>query len=232
MLKKIICIICLFGVLLTTGAKAEDDYQDMLDELLELTSSYNEGNIGRISELLDKLDVKDNKGFLTASIMDEDSSAQELFASLQQKMAQQTKNGAQKYIVEINNAQSDINQAEKYKEQLINDRDNKAEYIDSEILSYMVDRGMDCPNTEFDYAIILLENYIANKAIEIQDKMMYVQDSLSAYNSFTDELNNMNLNATISGSNTGLTVSAAVLGFVSGALVMFVFMNKKKNGLR
>ncbi|MGN1404917.1 MAG: hypothetical protein ACI4WM_01495 [Erysipelotrichaceae bacterium] len=232
MFKKIICVICLFSVLFVAGIKAENDYQDMLDELIELTGSYNEENIDRISELLSKLDEEDYNDFLTASMMDEGMNAQEIFAKLQLQMAANVKDNTQKYVAEIYNIQNDIDQAEKYKEQLVSDRDNKTEYIDNEIISFMSDRGMDCPDTDFDYAINLLELYINNKSIEIQDKMVYVQDSLSTYNSLVSELGNMNLNATISGSGTGLTISAASGGFLAGALAMFVLMKNKKNGIR
>lgn len=250
---------CLFCCCLCGAALAEtQDVYEELDGILDTISGL-DGDISAeqtaliIAQLEDlDLSATEESGGLTGSMVGgSNMSVQQLFAQLQLEMAQAVRDSAQASIEQIQ-AQQElsstctqyINEARNIQSGLRKASDTAA--VPADMLAFLQEHSLYVP-TDPDKAdaeswkaiISALESFQESIGQSTQQQMVYVQDYIGQYNSYTqgaasaiteanEVLKGLASSGTMLGSGgAGMTITSLILGLVLGALAAALVLKKK-----
>ena len=251
-MKRLISTLMLAALLcgcLVSGALAGSD--DALEQFGSIADTIC-GLDGPPSALLADLealdfDAAEEDNGLTGSMVGDSTNVQMLFYKLQLELAQQAKESAQETIEQIQQQ----NEKQRLCSQFINEArttvsnlsGDKTVAVPEDMLDFLQENSLYVPadpsaaNIESWRAIVsALEYHQESIGASVQQNMVYIQDFIGQYNSYSQASQSVLAGAgSLSGSATmlgsggaGLAVTALIAGLVLGALVTALVLKKKK----
>lgn len=260
-----LCFLCTFVPAFPVGATTLDEEmsryskecQDLTDAVNRLSGDSSEKEIDAVIQGLENLDdlevpEEDFQGNgLTGSMMDpqadSEMSLQLYLAKIQLEMAKNTKNVAAEYMEKIQKSQAEMKLVSEIQQQVKLLQEKKATGLTDYIRSFMNERKLQYPQSskyesgDWRYVEAVLEGYQERLSVEIQRNMVFLQDYMGQYNSYTQGANaaiqsssstlyGLSKGQTMFGQgNGGMMVTAVILGMIAGALLT-LFAGKIKNG--
>lgn len=251
------CLLCA-----CLGSAALADTQDVYEELDEIFDTIagldGEPSAEQTALIIAQLEGLDfstaeESGGLTGSMVSQSGmSVQQLFAKLQQELAQSAKESAQSSIEQVQALQElsrtcteYINEAKTIRSGLVEAGDAAA--VPEDMLAFLQEHSLYVPtdpgkaDSESWKAIVsALESFLESTSTNCQQQMVFVQDYIGQYNSFSQSyqsstsevqelLNGLSGSATmLGGGGAGMTVTALILGLVLGAAAAALVLKGKK----
>lgn len=252
-LALLLCLVC--GCL-TVPAAAENDldkFNEMAQSFLIMDTDLSQEQLDELLSQLDALDLEgdEDQNELTGSMVGSgNQSPQMLFAQLQQQLAQSSKEQAMDKLNAVKAAQELAAQTSEYlnmaRQAYATAQSGQIPPVPQDLADFMLFNSLYCPpnlsNPELaDWEVITmsLENFQERNSSDIQTQMVYIQDYLKQYNSYTSQVNailNSDSMKGLSGSATmlgmggaGLAVTALVAGLAVGSLVTALVLRRKQH---
>ena len=256
-MKRLISTLLLAALLcgcLVSGALAGSDdaleqFGSIADTICGLDGPPSDEQLSALLSDLEALDfdaAEEDNG-LTGSMVGDSTNVQMLFYKLQLELAQQAKESAQETIEQIQQQ----NEKQRLCSQFINEArttvsnlsGDKTVAVPEDMLDFLQENSLYVPadpsaaNIESWRAIVsALEYHQESIGASVQQNMVYIQDFIGQYNSYSQASQSVLAGAgSLSGSATmlgsggaGLAVTALIAGLVLGALVTALVLKKKK----
>lgn len=246
-------MLCLASVL---PAFAEESgtvqsFQAANDAIQALTEDSTQEDWERAYQLLEQIPDENatREAALTGSMMDmQTGNVQQLFAQLQQQMAQDCKQQAQQKIQEITKQQEKqqllvdcINTARE--SQVKVDTTNAPQAMPDDMRAFLqennlfpssVDPGA-ATYTKAEWMLIetSLKSYQSAMEQATQRQMVYIQDYMGQYNQYMQDVSGSQMSSRsqtmLGGGSAGMTVTCLLVGAAAGAVVTLLVTRKRKN---
>ena len=245
---------CLCGAALAETQDVYEELDGILDTISGLDGDVSTEQTARIIAQLEDLDFSkaEESGGLTGSMVGNSGmSLQQYFAMLQLQLAQEARESAQASMEQIQARQELLSTCSQYVSEAVNIWSDLSEAGDTaavpaDMLAFLQEHSLYVPTDpdKADYeswkaVVIALESLQESIGQSTQQQMVYVQDYIGQYNSYTqgaasaiteanEVLKGLASSGTMLGSGgAGMTITSLILGLVLGALAAALVLKKK-----